>query len=71
MQLYLRESLAAECEFKLLPLFRCQIINSRRVRQDEEILLASAFLEQGVENYLLSVQEPALLRELRGVKEPK
>jgi hypothetical protein len=32
MQLHLRTNLAPECEFKLLPLFKCQTVNSRRVR---------------------------------------
>jgi hypothetical protein len=34
MQLHLRTSLGPECEFKLLPLFKCQTVNSRRVRQE-------------------------------------
>lgn len=55
INLIVTEDYQRECEFKLMPMFRCQTLGSKRVRQGEEVVLRSLNFEENQGNYNLGV----------------
>lgn len=55
INLVVSEDYQKACEFRLMNMYRCQNLGSKKIRQSEEVILRSVYFEENQGNYNLSV----------------